>query len=60
MDSFRFPLEMHMIFYNMKYGSDAIARDMSDGLAVFAALFEVPTEQKPRAACLNDNRWTLN
>lgn len=32
---------MHIIFYNLKYPSDAVARTMTDGLAVMATFFEV-------------------
>lgn len=35
------PLELHMVFYNTKYRSKAVALDMDDGLVVLATLYEV-------------------
>lgn len=36
-----FPLELHVVFYNTKYQNYSTAKNMTDGLTVISALFEV-------------------
>lgn len=40
-DSRRFPMEMHLVTYNLEYGSVANAMNHSDGLLVLGTFFEI-------------------
>lgn len=43
-----FPLEMHIVHYNVKYGDLAGAAPQPDGLAVLGVLFEMASEDNPK------------
>lgn len=52
-----YPLEMHLVHYNMRYSgiSDALASGTTDALAVIGVLFHITEEDNPQFAELIDS-----
>ncbi|KAI1287307.1 Carbonic anhydrase 2 [Halotydeus destructor] len=51
----KFPLEMHLVHFNEKYGTLRDAADKPDGLAVLAVFFQISNQENPKFDSLIDS-----